>query len=131
VETYLVIGLGSALGGMARHWFGVAADDLWGPAFPWGTLIVNVVGSFAIGLVFALTLPDGRWPTGPLPRHFLMAGFCGGYTTFSAFSIQALQMLEGREFVKAGAYALASVALCLAATWIGQIAANGLGPSRA
>jgi len=63
--AYLWVGLGSALGGMARYGFGLLASRLWGDAFPWGTVIINVVGSFVIGFFGALTLPDGPMPANP------------------------------------------------------------------
>ncbi len=122
--TYLVIGIGSALGGLARYGCGLAAAALLGHAFPWGTVLVNIVGSFVIGGFATLTGPDGRVYVGPLGRQFVMVGLCGGYTTFSAFSLESLELLQqGR-----GAAALANIALslvlCLLAVWLGHAVAQ-------
>jgi CrcB protein len=91
--------------------------------FPWGTLIVNVVGSFVIGLFFTLTGPDGRLLVSSTARQFVMVGLCGGYTTFSSFSLQTLTLLQDGEFFHAGANIVASVLLCMLAVWLGHIAA--------
>lgn len=122
--TYLVIGIGSALGGVARYGFGLAAAALWGHGFPWGTILINILGSFVIGGFATLTGPDGRLYVGPLGRQFVMVGLCGGYTTFSAFSLESLELLQqGR-----GAAALANIALslvlCLLAVWLGHAIAQ-------
>ena len=90
--TYLWVALGSALGGVARHWCSGVAARLWGESFPWGTIIVNVAGSFVIGLFATLTAPDGRVAASSEARVFVMVGLCGGYTTFSAFSLQSLAL---------------------------------------
>lgn len=130
MQTYLWIGLGSALGGMARHWCSGAAAILMGETFPWGTLIVNALGSFIIGFVAALTGPDGAPVVGETARQFVMIGLCGGYTTFSAFSIQTLHLMNDGRWLAAGANVGASVALCLLAVWLGHVAAgqiNALG----
>ena len=100
--TYLWIAIGSALGGVARFWCsGVAARTI-GETFPWGTLIVNVVGSFIIGFFATLTGPDGRLFVSSTARQFVMIGFCGGYTTFSSFSIQTLNLVQEGEWLRAG-----------------------------
>ena len=92
--TYLWIAVGSALGGVLRYWCSGVATRLIGETFPWGTLIVNVAGSFVIGLFFTLTTVDGRLPVGASTRLFVMVGLCGGYTTFSSFSLQTLALLQ-------------------------------------
>ena len=128
--TYLWIGLGSALGGMARYacsnliaaWFGVT--------FPLGTLVINVLGSFVIGFFATLTGPDGRLLVPGDMRQFVMVGLCGGYTTFSAFSLQTLTLAQDGEFVRAGLNIGASVALCLISVWLGYIAAAALNAIR-
>lgn len=116
---YLWIGLGSALGGMARHGCGVLAARIAGTGFPWGTLAVNVAGSFLIGLILTISAPEGRLPLGHSARAFLMVGFCGGFTTFSSFSLQTLDLLREGEWMRAGANAVASFVLCLVAVWFG------------
>jgi fluoride exporter len=124
--TYLWVMLGSALGGGARFFVsGLAAQHV-GETFPFGTLIVNVTGSFVIGFFAALTAPDGRVFAGSDTRQFVMAGLCGGYTTFSSFSLQTLNLARGGETMLAGANIVLSVALCLLAVWAGFVAANAL-----
>lgn len=121
--TYLLIALGSALGGVARYACAGWAAAPFGEAFPFGTLIVNVAGSFLIGLVAGLSGPDSRFLIAPDTRHFLMAGFCGGFTTFSAFSLQTLTLVREGALAQAGANIILSVFLCLLATWLGFQAA--------
>jgi fluoride exporter len=118
--TYLVIGVGSALGGLARYGTGAVAVALWGPHFPWGTIFINILGSFVIGGFAMLTGPDGRIYVGPLARQFVMIGLCGGYTTFSAFSLETLNLLQTVRPLAAGANIALSVVLCLAAAWSGH-----------
>jgi CrcB protein len=121
--TYLWIAVGSALGGVLRYWCSGVAARLIGETFPWGTLIVNVVGSFVIGIFFTLTGPDGRLLVSPTARQFVMVGLLGGYTTFSSFSLQTLNLIHDGQFLYAGANVVASVALCMLAVWLGHIAA--------
>ena len=127
---YLWIGLGGAVGSMARHWLsGLVTREL-GETFPWGTLIVNVTGCFVIGLFASLTNPEGRWLVGPVFRQFFMVGICGGYTTFSAFGLQTLNLARDGEWFKAGANSVASMVLCLTAVWLGSLLAIGLNPAK-
>jgi fluoride exporter len=121
--TYLVIALGSALGGVARYGCGLLAVALWGAAFPWGTLIVNILGSFVIGGFATLTAPDGRLYVGPLGRQFVMVGLCGGYTTFSSFSLETFGLLQQRPLAGASYIGL-SLVLCLLAVWLGHALAR-------
>ena len=124
--TWLWVMLGSALGGVARYWLsGLAAHHI-GETFPVGTLIVNVTGSFIIGFFASLTGPDGRVFVGTDARQFVMTGVCGGYTTFSSFSLQTLNLARDGEMALAGANAVLSFALCLVAVWLGHIAASAL-----
>jgi CrcB protein len=123
---YFWIAVGSGLGGAARYWCSGLAARLIGETFPWGTLIVNVVGSFIIGIVFTLTGPDGRLFISATARQFIMTGLCGGYTTFSSFSLQTLNLIENGQFLYAGANIIGSVVLCLLAVWLGHIAAVAL-----
>jgi CrcB protein len=118
LATYLVIACGSALGGLARYWCGIWAVAAWGPAFPWGTALINLGGSVVIGGFAALTGPDGRLYVGPLGRQFVMVGLCGGYTTFSAFSLETLSLLQhGRPRAALGYVAL-TLALGLIGVWL-------------
>ena len=124
--VYFWVGLGSALGGMARYWCTDAVTRLLGETFPWGTVAVNVFGCALIGLFATLTSPQGRVPVPLSARLFFMTGVCGGYTTFSAFSLQTLNLARDGEWVKAVGNAAASLLLCLVAVWLGHIAAAAL-----
>ena len=86
---------------------------LTGPRFPWGTLLINVVGSFVIGLVAAVTLSPARIAMHPDLRIFLMVGICGGFTTFSAFSLQTLELLQSRRCLAGGAHTLPGLSCCV------------------
>jgi CrcB protein len=124
--TYLWIAVGSALGGVLRYWGSGVAARLIGETFPWGTLTVNVSGSFVIGLFFTLTGPDGRLLASTDMRQFVLVGVCGGYTTFSSFSLQTLNLIRDGELLYAGANVVASVLLCMLAVWLGHAAAAQL-----
>lgn len=116
---YLLVAIGGALGTMARFWIAATMTAITGPAFPWGTLIINVVGSFAIG-VLSNYARIGAVPH--IPRDvavFTMVGICGGFTTFSSFSLQTLDLARGGKLFHAGAYILSSVVLCLVFVWVG------------
>ena len=123
MQVYLWIGVGSALGGMARYWCSGMAAVLFGETFPWGTLFINIFGSLVIGFFAEITGPDGRLFVGTLTRQFVMIGLCGGYTTFSSFSLQTLNLVDDGEWALAGFNIGASVVLCLLAVWLGHIAA--------
>jgi len=94
--------------------------------FPWPTLFVNVTGSFVIGLYAGLTGPDGRLFVDPRVRQFVMTGICGGYTTFSAFSIEMLRFVQDGDRKQAAIYLGVSVITWLVAVWLGDIAARRL-----
>src|SRR4051794_35613215 len=111
--TWLAVAVGGALGSLARYWLAALMTGLTGPRFPWGTLLINALGSLLIGLVAGLTLVSGRITMHPDVRVFLMVGVCGGFTTFSAFSLQTLELLEGGSIWAAAGYILGSVLLCL------------------
>ncbi len=129
--TYLWIALGSALGGVGRHWCNGLISERLGGEFPWGTIVVNVVGSFVIGVAASLSGSlDRWWPLGADARAFVMVGLCGGYTTFSAFSLQTLLLLRDGEWARAFGNVLLSVALCLVAVWLGHLVGLGLTQTR-
>ena len=127
---YFWIAIGSAIGGVARYWCSGVAARLIGETFPWGTLIVNVVGSFIIGFFATLTGPDGRVFVGTTARQFVMVGLCGGYTTFSSFSLQTLTLVSDGEWLQASFNIAGSVVLCLLAVWLGHIVAFSLNTMR-
>jgi fluoride exporter len=124
--TYIWVAIGGAIGTTARYFLsGVVARAI-GETFPWGTLTINVTGSFIIGFFAVLTGPDGRIFVGSTTRHFVMTGICGGYTTFSSFSLQTLNLANNGEWFRAGANVCASVALCLIGVWAGALLAGTL-----
>lgn len=122
---YLLVAIGSALGGMARFWMGLVVAALTGPRYPWGTLLINVLGSFLIGLVAAAGMPTARFGLPVEARVFLMVGVCGGFTTFSSFSLQTFELLERGEPLAALGYTLGSVVLCVLGTWMGMALGRG------
>ena len=126
MASYLWIAIGSALGGVARYWFSGVVARLIGETFPWGTLFINVIASFIIGFFATLTGPDGRILVPLVARQFVMIGLCGGFTTFSSFSLQTLNLATDGEYLYAGLYIVLSVVLCLIAVWLGSILATGL-----
>jgi CrcB protein len=128
--TFLWVALGGALGSVARYGCSLLVAGWIGETFPWGTLIINVVGSFVIGFFGILTGPDGRVLVSPDVRQFVMVGLCGGYTTFSSFSLQTLNLLRDGDVVRAGANVVGSIVLCLIAVWLGAVGAGAINQSR-
>ena len=94
---------------------------LTGPRYRWGTLLINVLGSFVIGYFGELSRATGRWPVSEEIRIFVLVGFCGGFTTFSSFSLQALDLFRVGAPGLAASYIAASVALCLVAAYLGVV----------
>jgi CrcB protein len=127
---YIWVAIGGALGTVARFWCSGVAARLIGETFPWGTLIVNIVGSFIIGFAATALGPDGRMFVGTTARQFVMVGFCGGYTTFSSFSLQTLNLLNDGEWLYAVSNVGLSVALCFIAVWAGHVFAMNLNAMR-
>jgi len=121
--AYLWVALGGALGSVSRFWLNGLISDKFGATFPWGTLAINVSGSFVIGIIGALAIPEGRMDsqTRMFATQFLMIGICGGYTTFSSFSLQTLNLLRDREWFSAGGNVILSVVLCMIAVWLGWL----------
>jgi protein CrcB len=122
--TYFYIALGGAIGSVARAWTTNAMVRAVGPHFPWGTILINVVGSFIIGLYGALTASDGRFTAHPDARAFVMIGICGGYTTFSSFSLQTLDLIRDGKPGAALANIALSVILCLLSVTAGYASAD-------
>ncbi|MGP8199507.1 MAG: fluoride efflux transporter CrcB [Limisphaerales bacterium] len=128
--NYILVAVGSAAGGVLRFWLsGVIANRV-GSSFPWGTLVVNVTGSFAIGFFATLISTEGRWLVGPSGRNFFMTGICGGYTTFSSFSLQTLNLAQDEEWLYAAGNAGLSLVLCLVAVWLGYVLAKLINPTK-
>jgi fluoride exporter len=130
MQSYLWIALGGALGSVARFWASGFAARHFGEVFPWGTLIVNVSGSFLIGAFATLTGLEGRWVVAPSYRQFFMVGICGGYTTFSSFSLQTLDLARDGEWFYAVANTVLSVLLCLVGVWLGHLVAAQFNATR-
>jgi fluoride exporter len=126
VQMYFLVASGGAVGTAARYWLSGIVANAFGQTFPWGTLIINVTGSFIIGFFATLTGPDGRFLVSGGTRQFVMVGLCGGYTTFSSFSLQTLNLVNDGEWLYAGGNVLGSVALCLIFVWLGATAAAAL-----
>jgi CrcB protein len=124
--TYALIAVGGAIGSVLRYWAAGALGRLVGEHFPWGTIFVNITGSFIIGFFGTLTGPEVRAEVPVYARQFFMIGLCGGYTTFSSFSLQTLLLAQGGEWLRAGANVLISVALCLLGVWLGHGSAQWL-----
>lgn len=124
--TYIWIGLGSALGGMGRYWCTNVVSRHFTEYLPWGTIAVNVSGSLAIGVLAGLVAADGRPLVSADARALLMVGICGGYTTFSSFSLQTLNLVRNGDWLWACANILLSVCLCLIAVWVGFQGATSL-----
>ncbi len=123
IETTLWVAIGGAIGSVARYWVA-----LWMMPFsrdlPLGTMLINVVGSFIIAFFGTLTVANGRYAAPELWRIFVMVGICGGFTTFSSFSLQTFELIRagapGRALVNIGL----SVTLCLASVTLGYMAAE-------
>ena len=123
---YMWIAVGSGIGGAARFWCAEMSAQLLGKAFPWGILLVNVAGSLVIGFFFTYGGTDGRRPVSTTARQFVMTGLCGGYTTFSAFSLDTLNLMRDGRLFAAGANVVLSLALCLLFVWLGHALAATL-----
>ena len=128
--AWLWIFLGSGLGGVLRFGIASAVAARWGEAFPWGTLLVNVAGSFLIGFVAALLAEGARPLLGTEPRHFVMTGVLGGFTTYSSFSLQTFALARAGEWTKAVANAGGMFVLCFAAVGLGFLCATWINAAR-
>ncbi len=124
MTSLLLVALGGAIGSVARYTLALFIAGYTGSGFPFGTVLINILGSFTIGWFAELTESYGRHPASGPARAFVMAGLCGGFTTFSAFSLQTIELLRGGYMARALANVVLSVALCLVATAIGMYAAR-------
>ena len=122
--SYLYIALGGAIGSVARYAVSSSVARATHEVFPWGTLTANISGCFVIGLFAVLTGPDGRIPASPDVRQFVMVGICGGYTTFSSFSLQTLDLLRSSNLTRAAINVAVSVVLCVSAVALGHTLAS-------
>ena len=118
----LAVAAGGACGALLRFWVGQAVYALLGRGFPFGTLVVNVSGSLAMGALYVLFFE--RYDIAPEWRAALVVGFLGAFTTFSTFSMDTLLLVQQGEHAKAGMNVLLSVVLCLAGCWLGMAAAR-------
>jgi fluoride exporter len=119
---YVWVALGGALGSVARYGCGGVVSRFADGGFPYGTMVVNVTGAALIGFLAALSVTEGRLLVPPSVRLLTMTGVCGGYTTFSTFSLETFNLMQDGEWLRAGANVLFSVMLCLVAVAIGYIA---------
>ena len=122
LKSYLLIGLGSALGGMGRFWISTLLTKRFGEDFPIGTLVANVSGCLIIGIAAAFAQENGRLQLTTPIQQFLMIGLLGGYTTFSSFSLQTLNLAKDGQLTMAGLNIALSVVCCLIAVWLGLTA---------
>lgn len=123
---YLAVAFGTAIGGVLRAGVSLASLEMLGPGFPWGTLAANGIGSFVIGAYAALTGPDGRLFVGARQRQFVMTGICGGFTTFSVFSLETLRFAARNDYPLAVVNVGVSVVIWLLAVWAGHALAMRL-----
>jgi len=130
--AYLWVALGGALGSVSRYWVDGLVMTRLGTTFPCGVLLINITGSFLIGVIGALTHPDGRLDpqSRAFTTQFVMIGICGGYTTFSSFSWRTLQFLQDRQWLQAGGNIFLSVTLCLVAVWLGYLLGSFIGSTK-
>ena len=126
--SYIFVMLGGALGTGARFWMSGFIAERAGEFFPLGTLVVNVSGSFAVGFFAGFTDPEGQALVSPRVREFFMIGVCGGYTTFSSFSLQTLDLARDGDWLKALLNTVLSFVCCLVSVWLGRVLAVMLLP---
>ena len=119
LTTWAAVAVGGAAGSLLRFWMTGWVGGLTGPRFPWHTLAINVIGSFVIGVFAALTGGDGVFAGNVSLRLLVMVGICGGFTTFSSFSLQTFLLLRQGDYLWAVAYVMGSVLICLAGTAAG------------
>jgi CrcB protein len=124
MSQVIAIAAGGALGSVLRYGLSNWVYSLAGRGFPYGTLVVNVLGSLAMGILFVLMVE--RMGTSAVWRAGLLIGVLGGFTTFSTFSIETFNLIEQGAMAKAAANMLASLILCVCATWFGVMLARQL-----
>jgi protein CrcB len=124
--AYVWIAVGGAIGSVARAWLGLAIARITVGAFPWGTILINILGSLVIGFFATLTSSTSRYAVDNDIRLFVMVGLCGGFTTFSSFSLQTLDLVRDGRPIEAVANVGLSLVLCLGAVTVGHLAAAAL-----
>lgn len=124
--SFFLIGIGGALGAMLRHGVNIGAGRIFGLNFPYGTIIVNVIGSFLMGVLIAY-LARRLGASNHELRLFLATGFLGGFTTFSAFSLDAVALYERGDITQAGVYVVMSVLVSIGALFAGLLLMRSLG----
>lgn len=125
LASCVMVVLGGAIGSLARYLLSALAAPISG-TLPWGTILINIGGSFIIGFFGTLTLASGRFPVSDNLRLLVMVGICGGFTTFSSFSLQTLDLMRGGAMTRAALNVTLSVVLCVAAVAIGHMLAARL-----
>jgi CrcB protein len=122
---YLLVGIGGCLGSILRFWLGSYIGGKMGARFPYGTLVINITGSFLIGLIFALLTVRTNWS--PNWRYLIPIGFIGGYTTFSSFEYETLRMIQDGQIGLGLLYVATSVVIGFVAVWGGMVAGSAIG----
>ena len=124
-HTCLLVALGGAIGTLARYLIGELAQPI-SRTMPWGIICINIAGSFVIGFFGTLTRANGKYPASENLRLFVMVGLCGGFATFSAFSLQTLDLIRAGAIGRAAANVVLSVVLCVGAVAAGHALASCL-----
>lgn len=130
IAAYFWVAIGGALGSVARYALGNAMTLALGTGFPWGTLLINVLGSFVISFFGALSVTNARFPVPFEARVFVTVGLCGGFTTFSSFSLQTVDLARAGHADRAALYVAASATLCIIACALGYVSAAALNTQR-
>jgi fluoride exporter len=125
--NYFMVAIGGAVGSVARFWISTVMAERFTETFPLGTVVVNVSGSFLIGVLAAVAKTGGISNS---TRLFLMVGVCGGYTTFSSFSLQNLELLQNGNYYYAGLNTGLSLVLCMFAVWLGYLVGMAFVPAK-
>jgi fluoride exporter len=121
---YLIVGIGGCVGSILRFWVGSYIGSRMGTRFPYGTLVINITGSFLVGLAFALLAAKTQWS--PNWRYLIPIGFLGGYTTFSAFELETLRTIQNGQVGLGLLYVATSVIIGFVAVWAGMAAGNAI-----
>lgn len=118
MKTILYVGLGGAIGSIFRYLTGVFVNKYYHPIFPLATFITNIIGCFLIGILMSW-LEKNNAINGPL-KWLLITGFCGGYTTFSTFALENIQLMQSQQTLWAICYSLGSILLGILSVWLGM-----------